>query len=181
MKYYFKEDSPRMTEKDFVFSRVGMALISAQRVEFITGQLLEYLIEFNNLYSTITTIKFLEKTAKSKNDKRTLGAIFHLLKLNPNFIIENELDDYLIKRNQLVHNFLPYLNTSLNGKDAVNFCYDFGRQSEKIEHFFKGFVYFLSLRTVKDKSLLSSEIKDWENSFIYFMESLKKEKLENFK
>jgi hypothetical protein len=45
MKYYLKEDSSRMTEKDFVFSRVGMALISAQRVELITGKLLEYLIE----------------------------------------------------------------------------------------------------------------------------------------
>lgn len=181
MKYYLKEDSSTMTEKDFVFSRVGMALISAQRVELITGKLLEYLIEFNNLYATITTIEFLEKTAKSKNGKRTLGAIFHLLKLNSNFVIEDELDDYLIKRNQLVHNFLPYLHISTNGKEAVNFCYAFGKQSEKIEIFFKGFVYFLSLRTVKDKNFLSPEIKNWEDSFVYFMESLKKEKLEDFK
>ncbi|MCE3076273.1 hypothetical protein [Chryseobacterium gwangjuense] len=181
MKYYFKEDSSRMTEKYFVFSRIGMALISAQRVELITGKLLEYLIEFNNFYSTVTTLEFLEKTAKSKNGKRTLGAIFHLLKLNPNFIIEDELDDYLIKRNMLVHNFLPYLHISTNGKEAVDFCYDFGRQSEKIENFFKGFVYFLSLRTVKDKNFLSPEIKNWEDSFIYFMESLEKEKLEDFK
>ena len=89
-----------ITKEDFVYSQIGMALISAQRVEFITSQLLNYLTEFDKSLYGITTVEFLNKTAKSKSSKRTLGTIFNLLKLNPKLIIEDELENYLQKRNQ---------------------------------------------------------------------------------
>ena len=168
-----------MTKEDFVYSRIGMALISAQRVEFVTGKLLENLVDFNDAYSMLTTNEFLEKAAKSKSGKRTLGTIFTLLKLNPKLIIEDELDSYLKKRNLLVHNFWNnILDSKSDGKDAVEFCYDFGKHSEKIESFFKGFIYLLSLRIANKIDNLNSEIKKWDKDFEYFMISLQKKNLE---
>lgn len=179
IKYYLKsKDTPVMSKDDFVYSRIGMALISAQRVESITGKLVEYLTEFNQTFSIFTSKEFLEKTAKSKNGKRTLGTIFNLLKLNPKLVIEEELDAYLKKRNILAHNFLEtYLKKDSDSKKAVEFCYDFGKHSERIESFFKGFIYFLSLRFVKDREHLDHEIKKWSVNFDYFMDSLKDNQL----
>lgn len=168
-----------MTKNDFVYSRIGMALISAQRVEFVTSKLLENLVEFSDAYSMLTTVEFLEKTANSKNGKRTLGSIFTLLKLNPKLVIEEELDDYLKKRNLLVHNFWNnILNSKSDEKKAVKFCYDFGKHSERIERFFKGFVYLLSLRHVKLVENLTPEIRKWDSDFEYFMSSLKNKNLD---
>lgn len=93
-------------------------------------------------------------------------------------MIEKELDAYLKKRNILAHNFLnTFLNKDLEDKEAVDFCYDFGRHSGRIESFFKGFVYFLALRLVKDKYHLDSELKKWGDDFDYFMLSLKSNQL----
>lgn len=179
IKYHLKdEESPVMSKNDFVYSRIGMALISAQRVEFITGKLIEYLIEFNQTFTMLTTEEFLEKTAKSKNGKRTLGTIFNFLKLNPKLIIETELDTYLKKRNILAHNFWQkFLQKDSDGKEAVDFCYDFGKHSERIESFFKGFIYFLALRFVKDRDHLDPELKKWSDDFDYFIISLKDNQL----
>jgi|SRR5690606_25664168 len=179
VKYQFTDDlPPLMTKKHFVYSRIGMALISAQRVESITAKLLDYLVEFDDVFTMLTTEQFLQKAAKSKNGKRTLGTIFNLLKLNPKLVIEEELDIYLKKRNILAHDFLyTFLNKDLDGKEAVAFCYDFGRHSEKIESFFKGFVYFLAVRFVKDRDHLEPEIKKWSNDFDYFIISLKEKHL----
>ncbi|EQB90579.1 hypothetical protein [Elizabethkingia anophelis] len=164
--------------KDFVFSRIGMALVSVQRVEFITGKLLEYLVEYDCITSDITSSEFLEKAAKSKSGKRTLGNIFNLLKLNTELVIEEELDDYLKKRNILAHSFWSiYLQSDSDGKAAVEFCYDLGKNSEKIESFFKGFVYFLALKLVKEKDALDVEMKQWEKDFNYFMDSLTNNRL----
>lgn len=71
-----------MKEEDFVYSRIGMVLISTQRVEFVTGQILELLTEFSDVYR-ITTGEFFALSAKSKKAVKTLGSIFRLLKLNP--------------------------------------------------------------------------------------------------
>ena len=88
---------------DYVYTKIGMALVSAQRVEFITGRLLEVLEILDSGAYKITTSEFLERTAKSKKAIKTLGTIFSLLKLNPNLVVEDELDDYLKKRNLFVH------------------------------------------------------------------------------
>lgn len=181
--YNLEEDfSSKMTKEDFVYSRIGMALISAQRVESITDELLKYLIEFNDIYVNLTTSEFLEKTAKSRNGKRTLGTIFNLLKLNPKLIIEKELDEYLTKRNKLVHSFSKtYLKYKMDGKEAIEFCYDFGRHSERIEYFFKGFIYLLSSKLLVDKDLLLPTLESYEKPYEYFKESLKNEYLRDYK
>ena len=95
----------KMTKEHFVYSRIGMAIVSAQRVEFIAGKILNHLIEFDHDFDGITSDEFLKKTAESRNGKRTLGTIFHFLKLNPKLVIEEELDGYLKKRNLLAHGF----------------------------------------------------------------------------
>jgi hypothetical protein len=82
----------------FVYARIGMALVSTQRVEYITGQLLELLVEFDSNVYRITTAEFLEKTGKSKKAIKTLGTIFSSFKLNPKLVIEDELDAYLKKK-----------------------------------------------------------------------------------
>lgn len=164
---------PIMTMEDFVYSRIEMALISAQRVEFLTGQLLEYLVEFDKEIYGITTLEFLEKSAKSKTAYKTLGAIFNLLKLNPKLVIEDELNNYLKKRNLFVHSFWTTYLTSKSDektKEAVDFCYDFGRHSDNISSFFQGFLYFLALRHVKNRDELEPSIKQWSADFDYFIE-----------
>jgi hypothetical protein len=171
---------PIMTKEDFLYSRIGMALISAQKVEFLTGQLLECLVEFDKEIYGITTLEFLEKSAKSKSAYKTLGAIFTLLKLNPKLVIEDELNSYLKKRNLFVHSFWATYLTSKSEektKEAVDFCYDFGRHSDKISSFFQGFLYFLALRHVKDRDELEPDIKEWSADFEYFMESLQQKNL----
>jgi hypothetical protein len=133
---------PTMTKEDFLYSRIGIALLSAQRVEFLTGQLLEYLIEFDKDVYGFTSTEFFEKSKKSKSAFKTLGSIFNLLKLNPTLVIEDELNEYLKQRNLFVHTFwLKLLTPKSNekAKKALNFCYDFGKHSERVESFFKGF------------------------------------------
>lgn len=179
IKHFLRNENQLvMSKNDLVYSKIGMALISAQRVEFITGKLVGYLTEFNQSFATITTEEFLAQTAKSKNGKRTLGTIFNLLKLNPKLVIEKELDTYLKKRNILAHNFWQtFLQKDSDDKETIAFCYDFGRHSERIESFFKGFIYFLSLKLVKDANYLDAEIKKWNDDFDYFIISLKEKQL----
>lgn len=72
-----------MTEEDFVYSRIGMALVSAQRVEFVTGELLTHLLEFDQTVYGITTEEFLNNSPSAQQLRRqTLGQIFRLFKLN---------------------------------------------------------------------------------------------------
>ncbi|RZJ74315.1 MAG: hypothetical protein EOO47_21350, partial [Flavobacterium sp.] len=175
MKKQFQEQfPPLMSKENFVYSRIGMALISAQRVEFIANELLNYLIEFDRDLYGITSTEFLEKVAKPKNGHKTLGSIFTLLKLNPKLVIEDELDTYLKKRNRLAHSFWSnFLQKQSDGKDGVDFCYDFGLNSNRIESFFKGFTYFLALRHVKDRDHLDPRLKLWSDDFDYFIVALK--------
>lgn len=172
--------SPLMTKEDFVYSRIGMALVSTQRVEYLTGKLLEFLIEFEPDVYGITTDEFLQQSAKSRKAFKTLGTIFRLLRLNPKLVVEEELRSYLIKRNLFVHSFWKaYLTgkSSEKEKAGVDFCYHFGRQSDRISSFFKGFMYFLALRHVKDRDHLDQELKKWNDDFEYFMLSLKQKKM----
>ncbi|MPN31699.1 hypothetical protein SDC9_179173 [bioreactor metagenome] len=169
-----------MIDKDFVFSRIGMALISAQRVEFITNQLVSHLRVFDKDIYGITGEQFLAESQKANFARITLGNIFKLLKLNSNLVIEDELNEYLDKRNTLVHSFWRnYLVTisEEQTKKAIDFCYDFGKQSERIESFFKGFIFFLALRHVEDITKISDELKIWKEDFNYFLTTIREKRL----
>ena len=164
-----------MVDKYFVFSRIGMALVSAQRVEFITNQLVTHLSEFDKDIYGITGEEFLAATKRANLARASLGKIFTLLKLNSTLVIEDELDEYLTKRNMLVHGFWRnYLNSISveQAKRAVDFCYDFGRHSERLESFFKGFMFFIALRHVEDRTKVDDELKKWDKDFDYFITTL---------
>lgn len=163
----------KIIRDEYVYSRIGMALMSAQRVEFITGQLLQYLIEFDKVFYGITSDEFFNASKKSKNARMMLGQIFGLLKLNPQFSLTDEMDDYLKQRNLLVHGFWKeYLHSysEEQKESAIQFCNALGKASEQLESFFKGFMYFLALRHVKDRDQLDAQLRKWDNDFIYFME-----------
>jgi len=167
-------------DEKLVYSKIGMALISAQRVEFITKQLVLHLVEFDKNVYGLTSEDFLDASKRKSNPKMTLGNIFRLLELNPKLVIEDELDDYLKKRNMLVHGFLEnYLNKKSVecAKRTIEFCNDFGRQSVRIESFFKGFIFLLMLRHVKDRTNVDISVRDWNKDFDYFMTSLQEKRL----
>lgn len=162
-----------MTEQEFVYFRIAMALVSAQRVEYVAKNITIHLSEFDKDIYGVTTREFLNKVAKGdKLGRMTLGQIFTLLKLNPKLVVEDELNEYLAKRNILVHGFFEnYLNTYSpeQVKKALDFCYKFGRMSDKVESFFKGFYYFLVLRHVKDRDHVPDEFKKWDKDFDFFI------------
>ena len=82
------------------------------------------------------------------------------------------------RRNQLVHGFWKnYLNSKSEqqAKKAVQFCNEFGKLSNSIESFFKGFIYFLGLRHVQDRSHIAVELKKWEKDFEYFIGTSRKQ------
>jgi hypothetical protein len=169
-----------MVDQIFVYSRIGMALVSAQRVEYLTNQLVTHLREFDKDIYGITGEEFLATSQKANLARSTLGAIFKLLKLNSNLVIQEELDEYLAKRNVLVHGFWKnYLNTLSDEQamKAINFCQDFGKQSGKLESFFKGFLFFLALRHVKDRTQVGDALKKWDSDFDYFISTLHEKKL----
>ena len=176
-----KESEIIFTKEDVIYSKIGAALISAQRVEFIAGQLLELLEEHGQIYG-IMTEDFTSSSEKSKKlRKKTLGQVFRYLKLNPKLVIADELDEYARLRNILAHKFFQtHLNTKSDEQmwRVMRFCYAFGRFSNKMEQFFKGFLYFLSLRHVEDMHHLPCEIQNMRSSFEYFMKSLNYKKLQ---
>jgi hypothetical protein len=164
-----------MVDENFVYSRIGMALVSAQRVEFVAGQILDHLVEFDKSVYGVTTDEFLSKSAKPGKATKTLGQIFVMLNLNPKLVIEDDLNAYRDMRNTFVHGFWrKFLDkkTEEQTKMAVEFCYEFGRFSERMESFFKGFLYFLSLRHEKDRDSLDAEIREWDEDFGFFITTL---------
>ena len=96
-------------------------------------------------------------------------------------VIDDELDEYARLRNILIHIFLQtHLSTKSDEQmwRVMQFCYAFGRLSNRVEKFFGGFLYFLALRHVKDMHQLPKEIQNLRDSFEYFMKSLDKKKLQ---
>jgi len=169
-------------KENYVYSRIGMALISAQRVEFITHSLVEHLAEFDKDLFGLTTDEFLEDSKKSRNSRnQTLGMIFKRLKLNPTLVLNDELDEYLKLRNILIHNFWKdYLNSKSNDqiKKIIDYCYNFGKFSERLESFFRGFIYAIGLILYEESGIpISDSTKDWEIDYIYFNTSLSQKKL----
>ncbi|WP_348811298.1 hypothetical protein [Flavobacterium maritimum] len=172
------------TREDVVYSKIGSALVSAQRVESIAGKLLELLENHGEDFSVMSE-DFTSNSEKSKKvRKKTLGYIFNVLKLNPKLVLADELDEYSRLRNILVHKFFEtHLNTKSDEQmwKVINFCYSFGRFSNRVEKFFEGFLYFLALRYVTDMHDLPKELQNKRESFEYFMKSLDHKKLQGIK
>lgn len=167
-------------DKDFVFSRIGMALISAQRVEYIADEIVRYLNEHDRSFYRLTTEDFMSTSTKAVKSKMTLGKIFKLLKLNEKLVIDEELDSYLNKRNILSHHLWKDYLSGISRKqehEVIDFCYDFGRHSDRMESFFKGFLFFLQLRFVVDRDHMPDHMKKWDKDFDYFMQSLREKRL----
>jgi hypothetical protein len=164
-----------------VYSRIGMALISAQRIENLTRNLIGFLKEFDQDVYGITTDEFLSKSPTSqKLRKQTLGQVFSYLKLNPKLVVSEVLDEYLINRNELVHNFFNnYLHSKSDDQiaKALNFCNSFGKFSNQLETFFRGFIYFLAQKHFLNKESLNEEWIGWEKDFDYFMKALDEKNL----
>lgn len=163
------------TKEDLVYSKIGSALVSSQRVEIKAGLILEFLEEHGKVFG-IMTDDFISNSGKSKKvRKKTLGQIFKLLELNPKLVIVDELDEYARLRNILVHKFFQtHLSTKSDEQmwRVIQFCYAFGRFSNRMGKFFDGFLYFIALRFVKDMYHLPKEIQLKRASFEYFMKSL---------
>jgi len=169
------------TKEDVVYSKIGAALVSAQRVETIAGKILEFLENHGENFD-IMTEDFISSSEKSKKiRKKTLGQIFNFLKLNPKLVLSDELDEYTRLRNILAHKFYgTFLMTKSDEQmwRAISFCYSFGRYSNRVEKFFDGFLYFIALRYVSGVDELPVEFKTKKESFEYFMSSLKYERLQ---
>jgi hypothetical protein len=167
--------------EDFVYSRIGMALVSAQRVEFVAHEILVVLREYDREVYGITTEEFLGTTPEAEKLRRaTLGRIFTYLKLNPKLVLADELSSYLGNRNILAHGFWKtYMQTKSKEQveTAFAFLQSFGESSQKLERFFNGFLYLLALRHVKEREDLAPEFKQLSSDFDYFMESIEKKKL----
>lgn len=162
-----------MITDEFVYSRIGMALVSAQRVEYLTGSLVNFLIEFNEDFRGLATADFLDKSEKFKaRRKPTLGTIFNQLTLTPKLILADDLDEYVEKRNILVHKLWKEYMFSRSDEQIekiIGFCNNFGRLSEHLEKFFKGFIYFIKLRYAPADLELDDPNEKWSKEFDYFI------------
>ncbi len=176
--FRFYQRFKRRRNRTFVYSRIGMALVSTQRVEFIVSEIVAHLMEFGHETYGITTSDFLNNGLKSKEiRKATLGALFNKLKLNPRLVVEEELNDYIELRNKFIHNlWKSYLiiDSENQTKEIIKFCYKFGQSSEKMESFFKGFLFFLYMRHVQNADCLPDNIKGMTTDFEFFMQTLEK-------
>ncbi|NUY82741.1 hypothetical protein HUK80_17695 [Flavobacterium sp. MAH-1] len=159
-------------DPNVVFSKMGRCLVAAQRIEFVTGEILKFLIEFDKDLFGLTSAEFLQLASHSNNSKMTLGSIFRLLKLNPSLVIEEELNEYLKRRNILVHNFFTdYLHTRSisQSKKAEKFCDEFLNKSRKMESFFQGFLDFLMLPPIPEDEEPYVEESLMTDNFYYFI------------
>lgn len=174
-RYKTKNNEP--IKPQVVYERIGIALVSTQRVEFVSKNLVKYLKLIDRELTGISSSEFLKQTPNiEKLGKYTLGRIFTLLKLNPNISLEHEFNTYLALRNNFVHSFWnEYLNSisEKQKKKAIDFCFEFGKYSVEMESFFKGLTYLLALTHVKDKNKMDTNLKEWENDFKFFSQSMR--------
>jgi len=154
-----------------------MALVSVQRVEFVSKNLVQYLKLMDKNLLGLSSNEFLKQTPSiEKIAKITLGRIFTLLKLNPKISLEKEFNEYVALRNKFVHNYwTEYLDTKSEEqkKRAIDFCYEIGKYSVEMESFFRGLTYLVALRHVEDKSGLDSKFIKWEIDFEFFIQSMR--------
>ena len=146
-----------------------MALVSVQRVEKVCKNLITCLILVDKEINAMSSKKFVEKSPNlDKLAKYTLGNLFRLLNLNQNIGLEKEFGQYLKMRNLFIHNFnSEYLNeySEEQKKRAIDFCFEIGKYSVKMESYFKGLTYLLALTYIKDKSKMDPVFKKWESDY----------------
>lgn len=155
-----------------------MALVSVQRVENICKSLITTLILVDKEINALSSKEFIEKSPNlDKLAKYTLGNLFRLLNLNQNIGLEKEFAEYLKMRNLFIHTFYSeYLNeySVEQKKRAIDFCYDIGKYSTKMESYFKGLTYLLALTYINDKSKMDPIIKQWESDYDIYIKERKK-------
>jgi hypothetical protein len=170
-----------MHTEDFIHSKIGIALVSGQRVEFVIGELLKHILKFDKNVYGITTEIFLNDSPPARRLRhQTLGQIFRLLKLDPRLIIAHELDEYSKKRNTLVHSLWKdylFMPSEEQITRAIGFCCDFERSSARLESYFKGCLYFIAMSHVKDRDELAPEPDGWKNDLEYFVSRSIKEQI----
>lgn len=59
--------------KELVYTKLGMALVCAQRVEFLAGSLVNHLKEFDETVYGISSTEFLENSKNRKMQEKLLG------------------------------------------------------------------------------------------------------------
>ena len=170
-----------MANDSSVYARIGMALVSAQRVEYLTRSLVTFLIDFNSDFKYITTEDFLDESRKFiKLKKPTLGNIFNQLQTTPKLVLTDDLDTYLTKRNILVHHLWKdymFERTSGQAEAVTEFCNEFGKLSDNLEKFYKGFIYFLKLRYKPSLETIDTDKDIWANELEYFLQAITRKSL----
>ena len=164
---------------------IGNALISGQRVEFLTHGIISHFKDLNQdkEFKNLTPRMFLDNTNEAqKTRKQTLGQIFRILKQNDSLAIVESLNDYLLKRNLLVHGlWREYFRDNYKSDEhsnGIQFCKDFIDKSAKMENFYKGLLYAM----VKHVSSISQveipqSLGKFENKYSYFINCLNHKKL----
>jgi len=166
-------------------SLIGSALISCQKVEFMTYGLISHFknIQHEKKFRKLSPQVFLDDSAESKEiRKHTLGQLFKLLKDKNVAYIHDRLDDYLTKRNILIHELLREFykdnNNEINDSRVKEFCIEIIETSNKLEKFFKGFLYQLTLFSMENTDFkLPKEIGEIANEYNYFLNCILKEDL----
>lgn len=115
--------------------------------------------------------------------KQTLGQIFNVLKKEADILIlTDELDNYLKRRNLLIHDLWRtyYRNDSstYSKSEAINFCKTFLEDSSKYENFYKGFLYSIARYVAKANKLsIPENITLYREHNRYFISCLQHDKL----
>lgn len=129
-KTILKNKPPKEIHEMVVYSKIGMALVSIQRVEDVAKSVVKILILGNEKKYGLKPVIFNDGLYEiDRLSKYTLGNTFRLLKFNPELIIEDELDKYRDFRNSFVHSFWQdYLDTKseTQKKKAIDVCYEIG-------------------------------------------------------
>lgn len=167
------------------YTWIGAALLATQRVEFLTHGIVSHFkdIQSEKKFNKLTPKIFLNDTKENRKiRKQTLGQIFQVLKYESRLSITENLNDFLEKRNILVHELWRQyykVNTDRSmEKEIIEFCKILIADSSKMERFYKGFLYAMA-KNIAEKNMLEipEEIRKMESEHIYFIESLQNENL----
>lgn len=162
------------------YSLIGLALISCQRVEFLTLGIVSHFnsIKSDKRFKKLSPEAFLDDTSEGRKvRKQTLGQVFRILKQENKVAISDKLDDYLECRNILVHElwrkYLKDRNSNNAYPDLAQFCKTFIEKSSKVEKFYKGFLYIMALSiSLKGNVEIPPYIIEFKNHYYYFLECL---------
>jgi hypothetical protein len=162
------------------YAWIGGALLATQRVEFLTHGIISHYktIKEEKEFKNLTPRVFLDDTPENRKlRKQTLGQIFRILKKTPNLSIECELEEYLEKRNILIHElwrkYFKNNSEDLNLASVNEFCVDFIDRSSKIEKYYKGLMYAIAKHIAEINKLeIPDKIKELKINYKYFIDCL---------